>query len=130
MNIQGDQTLKGNMRTSYATKRSMCRRVHGIDSHKDLGCSLVSFKTLSALRYMLTSRIGNLYTEKVTKRDLFYVFYKYGRIAQISMKSAYGFVQYHDADACFHALQAEQAIEIKGRKIRKRGLNLENRLWC
>ncbi|KAF6235691.1 hypothetical protein HO173_006374 [Letharia columbiana] len=61
--------------------------------------------------------VGNLYTEKVTKRDLFYVFYKYGRIAQISMKSAYGFVQYHDADACFHALQSEQAIEIKGRKI-------------
>lgn len=61
--------------------------------------------------------VGNLYTEKVTKRDLFYVFYKYGRIAQISMKSAYGFVQYHDADACSHALQAEQAIEIKGRKI-------------
>lgn len=71
--------------------------------------------------HMFTPRIGNLYTEKVTKRDLFYVFYKYGRIAQISMKSAYGFVQYHDADACFHALQAEQAIEIKGRKIRKRG---------
>lgn len=61
--------------------------------------------------------VGNLYTEKVTKWDLFYVFYKYGRIAQISMKSAYGFVQYHDADACFHALQSEQAIEIKGRKI-------------
>lgn len=61
--------------------------------------------------------VGNLYTEKVTKRDLFYVFYKYGRIAQISMKSAYGFVQYHDADACFNALQTEQGIEIKGRKI-------------
>ena len=68
---------------------------------------------------VLTAKTGNLYTEKVTKRDLFYVFYKYGRIAQISMKSAYGFVQYHDADACFHALQSEQAIEIKGRKIRK-----------
>ena len=44
------------------------------------------------------------------------------------MKSAYGFVQYHDADACFHALQSEQAIEIKGRKIRKRRLSLEQML--
>ena len=77
---------------------------------------------------ILTLELGNLYTEKVTKRDLFYVFYKYGRIAQISIKSAYGFVQYHDADACFHALQSEQAIEIKGRKIRKRGPNLEPNL--
>ena len=78
---------------------------------------------------VLTAKTGNLYTERVTKRDLFYVFYKYGRIAQISMKSAYGFVQYHDADACFHALQSEQAIEIKGRKIRKRGLNPSQNLW-
>ena len=78
---------------------------------------------------ILTPKIGNLYTEKVTKRDLFYVFYKYGRVAQISMKSAYGFVQYHDADACFHALQSEQAIEIKGRKIRKGGPGPERRLW-
>ena len=75
---------------------------------------------MSINRHILTSETGNLYTEKVTKRDLFYVFYKYGRIAQISMKSAYGFVQYHDADACFHALQSEQAIEIRGRRIRKR----------
>ena len=75
---------------------------------------------MSIKLHMLTSETGNLYTEKVTKRDLFYVFYKYGRIAQISMKSAYGFVQYHDADACFQALQSEQAIEIRGRRIRKR----------
>ena len=81
------------------------------------------------LSRLLTSKIGNLYTEKVTKRDLFYVFYKYGRIAQISMKSAYGFVQYHDADACFHALQSEQAIEIKGRKIRKRSPGPGPSLW-
>ena len=35
------------------------------------------------------------------------------------MKSAYGFVQYHDANACYQALQNEQGIEIRGRKIRK-----------
>ena len=100
----------------------MCRRVHGIDFRKGLGCSSVRLTPFpgSFHPHKLTPEIGNLYTEKVTKRDLFYVFYKYGRIAQISMKSAYGFVQYHDADACFHALQSEQAIEIKGRKIRKK----------
>ena len=63
--------------------------------------------------------IGNLFTEKVTKRDIFYVFHKYGRLAQISMKSAYGFVQYHDANACMRALQSEQGIELRGRKIRQ-----------
>ena len=62
--------------------------------------------------------IGNLFTEKVTKRDIFYVFHKYGRLAQISMKSAYGFVQYHDANACMRALQTEQGIELRGRKTR------------
>lgn len=110
----------------------MCQRVHGIDSRKGQGCLLVSHELCSAPMnlHILTPRIGNLYTEKVTKRDLFYVFYKYGKIAQISMKSAYGFVQYHDADACFHALQAEQAIEIKGRKIRKRGLSPEVHFRC
>ena len=62
---------------------------------------------------------GNLFTEKVAKRDIFNIFCKYGRLAQISMKSAYGFVQFHDANACFQALQSEQGVEIKGRKIRK-----------
>lgn len=52
--------------------------------------------------------IGNLYTEKVTKRDLFYVFHKYGRLAQVSIKNAYGFIQYLDADCCLRALRAEQ----------------------
>ena len=66
----------------------------------------------------LIETIGNLFTEKVTKRDIFYVFYKYGRLAQISMKSAYGFVQFHDAKSSFQALQAEQGVEIRGRKIR------------
>lgn len=67
----------------------------------------------------LTSTIGNLFTEKVTKRDVFYVFHKYGRLAQISMKSAYGFVQYVDAGCSYRALQAEEGTEIKGRKIRE-----------
>ncbi|EXJ85185.1 hypothetical protein A1O3_05860 [Capronia epimyces CBS 606.96] len=61
--------------------------------------------------------VGNLASEKVTKRDLFHVFHKYGRLAQISIKQAYGFVQYLEASSCQAALQAEQASEIRGRKI-------------
>lgn len=64
-------------------------------------------------------QIGNLPTEKVTKRDLFQVFYKYGRLAQISLKQAYGFVQFHDANACYTALDREQGQEVRGRKMRK-----------
>lgn len=68
----------------------------------------------------LTSRIcsGNLPTERVTKRDLFHVFHKYGKLAQISIKQAYGFVQFLDATACYQALQAEQGGVVRGRKIR------------
>ena len=43
--IPRDQTLNGSMRITCTTRRSMYRRVHGIGSRKDLGCSLVSFET-------------------------------------------------------------------------------------
>ncbi|GAD93257.1 RNA-binding protein (Nab3), putative [Paecilomyces variotii No. 5] len=52
--------------------------------------------------------VGNLPTERVTKRDLFHLFHKYGKLAQISIKQAYGFIQFLDAGACYQALQAEQ----------------------
>ncbi|KAK2763787.1 hypothetical protein FQN54_009404 [Arachnomyces sp. PD_36] len=52
--------------------------------------------------------IGNLPTERVTKRDLFHLFHKYGKLAQISIKQAYGFVQFLDSGACRKALQVEQ----------------------
>ncbi|KAI9886636.1 MAG: U3 snoRNP protein [Watsoniomyces obsoletus] len=61
--------------------------------------------------------IGNLPSEKVSKRDVFHVFHRYGRLAQISMKQAYGFVQFHDVEACRRALQAEQSHTIRGRKM-------------
>lgn len=61
--------------------------------------------------------VGNLYTEKVTKRDLFFMFYPYGRLAQVSIKNAYGFIQYLDANCCSRALQAEQGMSIRGRKM-------------
>ena len=61
--------------------------------------------------------VGNLPSEKVTKRDLFHIFHKHGRLAQISIKQAYGFVQYLEASSCHAALQAEQGVEIRGRKV-------------
>ncbi|KFZ06829.1 hypothetical protein V501_07036 [Pseudogymnoascus sp. VKM F-4519 (FW-2642)] len=61
--------------------------------------------------------IGNLPTEKVTKRDIFYIFHKFGRLAQVSIKQAYGFVQFHDIKSCHAALQREQGQEIRGRKM-------------
>ncbi|KAL8944804.1 MAG: hypothetical protein Q9216_000226 [Gyalolechia sp. 2 TL-2023] len=61
--------------------------------------------------------VGNLYSEKVTKRDLFYVFHRYGRLAQISIKNAYGFIQFFDAVCSNRALQGEQGSTIRGRKI-------------
>lgn len=61
--------------------------------------------------------VGNLPTEKVTKRDLFHIFHKHGKLAQISIKQAYGFVQFLDASDCYRALQAEQGVSIRGRKL-------------
>jgi hypothetical protein len=67
---------------------------------------------------MLT-RAGNLPTEKVTKRDIFHRFYRHGQLAQISIKQAYGFVQFLHAESCASALQAEQGQQVRGRKMRK-----------
>ncbi|PHH77831.1 hypothetical protein CDD80_159 [Ophiocordyceps camponoti-rufipedis] len=61
--------------------------------------------------------IGNLSSDKVSKRDVFDVFHKFGRLAQISLKSAYGFVQYHTVDEGRQAMENLQGIEIKGRRI-------------
>ncbi|RMZ90248.1 hypothetical protein DV736_g2525, partial [Chaetothyriales sp. CBS 134916] len=61
--------------------------------------------------------VGNLPSEKVTKRDLFHIFHRHGRLAQISIKQAYGFVQYLEASSCALAMQAEQGVEIRGRKV-------------
>ena len=68
---------------------------------------------------MLTYATGNLPTEVVTKRDIFHVFHRFGRLAQISIKQAYGFVQFMDQSACMAALQAEQGGKIKDRSMRK-----------
>lgn len=61
---------------------------------------------------------GNLPTEKVTKRDIFRLFRKHGRLAQVSIKQAYGFVQFLDVQSCSAALRAEQGAPLRGRKMR------------
>lgn len=67
----------------------------------------------------LTRCVGNLSQERVSKRDVFELFYRYGRLAQISLKSAYGFVQYHTVVDAQAAMDALQGAEVKGRKISK-----------
>jgi nuclear polyadenylated RNA-binding protein 3 len=37
----------------------------------------------------------------------------------VSIKQAYGFVQFHDVAACHTALEREQGQEVRGRKMRK-----------
>jgi hypothetical protein len=47
------------------------------------------------------------------------VFHRFGRLAQISLKNAYGFVQYHTIAEGHAAMQGAQGIELGGRRIRK-----------
>lgn len=68
---------------------------------------------------LLTDSLGNLSSEKVTKRDIFHVFHNYGELAQISIKQAYGFVQFLRKEDCARALQAEQGRQIRDKRIRK-----------
>ncbi|CAN9307267.1 unnamed protein product [Alternaria alternata] len=63
----------------------------------------------------------------VTKRDIFHRFYRHGRLAQISIKQAYGFVQFLDSESCRRALDAEQGQAVRGRKMQD-GLDLRRRL--
>lgn len=62
---------------------------------------------------------GNLSSDKVSKRDVFDMFHAFGRLAQISLKSAYGFVQYHTPEEGRRAIDALEGAEVKGRRIRE-----------
>lgn len=68
---------------------------------------------------LMTMPTGNLSSERVTKREVFDVFQRFGRLAQISLKNAYGFVQYHTVAEGQAAMQGAQGIEMGGRKIRE-----------
>ncbi|RMY65837.1 hypothetical protein D0863_08838 [Hortaea werneckii] len=61
--------------------------------------------------------VGNLSSEKVTKRDIFHVFHPYGELAQISIKQAYGFVQFLRAEDCSRALNGEQGVKIREKRV-------------
>ncbi|KAL4906159.1 hypothetical protein BDW74DRAFT_139271 [Aspergillus multicolor] len=61
--------------------------------------------------------VGNLPTERVTKRDLFHIFHNYGKLAQISIKQAYGFIQFLEVSSCKRALEGEQGAIVRGRKV-------------
>ncbi|CAK7207594.1 nuclear polyadenylated RNA-binding protein 3 [Sporothrix eucalyptigena] len=61
--------------------------------------------------------VGNLSQERVSKRDVFERFHRYGRLAQVSIKSAYGFVQFHSAEEAAAAMKDLEGTEIRGRKI-------------
>ncbi|KAF1810661.1 hypothetical protein P152DRAFT_92698 [Eremomyces bilateralis CBS 781.70] len=61
--------------------------------------------------------IGNLPTEKVNKKDIFAKFSRHGKLAQVSIKQAYGFVQFLDSESCWRSLQAEQGMLLRGRKM-------------
>ncbi|KAF2400133.1 hypothetical protein EJ06DRAFT_549478 [Trichodelitschia bisporula] len=61
--------------------------------------------------------IGNLPTEKVSKRDIYRRFSRHGKLAQISLKQAYGFVQFMDPESCERALHVEQDQMMRGRKM-------------
>jgi RNA recognition motif len=62
--------------------------------------------------------IGNLPSERVSKRDIFRLFYPYGRLAQISIKQAYGFVQFYEREDCEAGIRGQQGMIIVGRKVR------------
>lgn len=55
----------------------------------------------------------------MTKRDIFHRFYRHGKLAQISIKQAYGFVQFLDSESCRRALDTEQGQAVRGRKMRE-----------
>ncbi|KAL8406726.1 hypothetical protein RB596_005274 [Gaeumannomyces avenae] len=61
--------------------------------------------------------VGNLSQERVSKKEVFNMFHKHGRLAQISLKPAYGFVQYHTAAEAAEAIRHLQGIDVRGRKI-------------
>ncbi|KJX98391.1 hypothetical protein TI39_contig414g00005 [Zymoseptoria brevis] len=61
--------------------------------------------------------VGNLSSEKVTKRDIYHVFHNYGDLAQVSIKQAYGFVQFLRPEDCARALSGEQGRQIRDKKI-------------
>lgn len=61
--------------------------------------------------------VGNITAEPSTKRELFHIFRGYGKLAQISLKATFGFVQFLSALECRTAMESEQGRELGLRKL-------------
>ncbi|KAI1274846.1 hypothetical protein F5Y07DRAFT_191677 [Xylaria sp. FL0933] len=60
--------------------------------------------------------LGNL-SERVSRKHIFDVFSRYGHVLQISMKTAYGFVQFGTAAEGEATMDNLQGVELGGRKL-------------
>lgn len=61
---------------------------------------------------------GNLPQDpRMTKPQMFKIFYKYGPLAQISLKNVFAFVQYQRPEDCRAAIQGERDIPLRGYKL-------------
>jgi hypothetical protein len=63
-------------------------KAYGTDFRQVLVFLSVSITSFTMGILFSNGIIGNLPSEQVTKRDLFYAFYRYGRLAQVSIKQA------------------------------------------
>lgn len=61
--------------------------------------------------------VGNMSIESVSKRQIFLIFRKYGKLAQVALKTTYGFVQFLTARDCRTAMESEQGREVGGKKL-------------
>lgn len=61
--------------------------------------------------------VGNLPQDRISKPQIFKLFHKYGPIVQISLKKAYGFIQFHDSSACHNAIEGEKNSLVKGNHL-------------
>ncbi|KAF2967843.1 hypothetical protein GQX73_g5782 [Xylaria multiplex] len=68
-------------------------------------------------QYIADSNWGNLAGEQVTRKDVFDLFSKYGRLAQISLKRGFGFIQYHTVKEGRAAIKGLRGVELGGKKI-------------
>ncbi|ODV90263.1 hypothetical protein CANCADRAFT_19560, partial [Tortispora caseinolytica NRRL Y-17796] len=62
--------------------------------------------------------VGNLAGTRVTKSDLWRVFAKHGKIAQITYKANYGFVQFVKPNDCLRAQRAENGAYLLNREMK------------
>lgn len=61
---------------------------------------------------------GNLPQDpRMNKPQMFKIFYKYGPLAQISLKNVFAFVQYQRPEDCRAAIQGERDIPLRGYKL-------------